>query len=370
MTSQAAGSIALPLDTQQTDRLAAAVDGLTPLQLYWVSGYTAGLAAAGVPEGGAALGAAQPAANAEAQEKLTVLYGSQTGHGEGVARELGEAAAAKGFAVTLKSLADFKPAALKREKFVTFVISTHGEGDPPDDAELFHEFLLSSRAPKLDGLRYAVFALGDSSYVNFCQTGREFDGRLAELGAERVLPIVECDVEFDAEAKRWQEDVVERLPTLLESKPAAPLLRAVENKAAYDRKRPFPATVLSNQKITGARSGKDVRHIELSLEGSGLDYEPGDSLAVVADNPPALVAELIAHFGFVEDTPVAAGDETLDLHTALERYFEITAPSLGFLRGWAELARSESLDGLLAADRQAELKDFFASHQIDRKSVV
>ena len=364
MTSQAAGSVALPLDTQQTDRLAAAVDGLTPLQLYWISGYTAGLAAAGVPEGGPALGAAQPAATNETQEKLTVLYGSQTGHGEGVARALGDAAAAKGFAVTLKSLADFKPAQLKREKFVTFVVSTHGEGDPPDDAELFHEFLLSSRAPKLDGLRYAVFALGDSSYVNFCQTGREFDSRLAELGAERVLPIVECDVEFDAEARRWQEDVVERLPTLLDSRPAAPLLRAVENKAAYDRQRPFPATVLSNQKITGGRSDKDVRHIELSLEGSGLVYEPGDSLAVVADNPPALVGELIAHFGFAEDVPVVAGDETLDLRTALERYFEITAPSLGFLKGWAELAQSESLDGLLAADRQAELKDFFASHQI------
>ena len=122
---------------------------------------------------------------------LTVLYGSQTGNGEGVAQELAERARSQGFDVDLISLAEYKPTKLKRETLVTFVVSTHGEGDPPDDAELFHEFLLSKKAPRLTGLKYSVLALGDSSYVNYCETGREFDVRLAELGAVRLAPIVE-----------------------------------------------------------------------------------------------------------------------------------------------------------------------------------
>ncbi|MEM8815598.1 MAG: assimilatory sulfite reductase (NADPH) flavoprotein subunit [Pseudomonadota bacterium] len=364
MTSQAAGSLALPLDTTQSDRLVAAVDGLTPAQLTWVSGYAAGLAAAGSPGDAALIPAADSSAAAAPQDTLTILYGSQTGHGESVARGLKDAAAAKGFSVKLQSLADYKPSALKRERLVSFVISTHGEGDPPDDAELFHEFLLSAKAPKLDGLRYAVFALGDSSYVNFCQTGREFDGRLKELGAEQLLPIVECDIEFAAEAEAWSGDIVERLPDLMTAASSAPRLRAVETAAQYDRQRPFTATVLTNQKITGGRSGKDVRHIELSLADSGLSYEPGDSLAVLADNPPQLVADLLQHFGFAEDTPVDTDDGQKGLRAALSEEFEITAPSLGFLKAWAARAESEELNRLLGPDRQSELADFFATHQI------
>ncbi|MEO1244687.1 MAG: assimilatory sulfite reductase (NADPH) flavoprotein subunit [Pseudomonadota bacterium] len=364
MTSQAAGSLALPLDTTQSDKLAAAVDGLTPAQLTWVSGYAAGLAAAGSPGDAVLIPAADSSPAAAPQDTLTILYGSQTGHGESVARGLKDAAAAKGFSVKLQSLADYKPSALKRERLVSFVISTHGEGDPPDDAELFHEFLLSAKASKLDGLRYAVFALGDSSYVNFCQTGREFDGRLEELGAERLLPIVECDIEFAAEAEAWSGDIVERLPDLMTAASSAPRLRAVETAAQYDRQRPFTATVLTNQKITGGRSGKDVRHIELSLADSGLSYEPGDSLAVLADNPPQLVADLLQHFGFAEDTPVDADDGQKSLRAALSEEFEITAPSLGFLKAWAARAESEELNRLLGPDRQSELAEFFATHQI------
>ena len=354
----------LPLNSDQTNILQSAVSGLSPSQLQWVSGYAAGLAAAG----------SQPmlAANAEStivetsnlsDGKLTVLYGSQTGNGEEVAIALAAQARAQGFAAKATSLADFKPANLKRESLVTFVISTHGEGDPPDDAELFHEYLLSNRAPKLSHLKYSVLALGDSSYVNFCQPGREFDTRLQELGAERFEALVECDLDYDDPVAAWTERVVAGLPELLDAGEVAavPLLRAVASAAAFDKSNPFPAEVLVNQKITGGASSKDVRHIELSLEGSGLTYEPGDSLAVVAENPPQLVAEMLAELKLNGDDGVTVRDQQLRLEDALTKSLEITAVNLGFLRDWAALsttAGNDELTSLLAANDSQALTEF------------
>ena len=295
---------------------------------------------------------------------LTVLYGSQTGNGEGVAKELAERARSQGFDVDLISLAEYKPTKLKRETLVTFVVSTHGEGDPPDDAELFHEFLLSKKAPRLAGLKYSVLALGDSSYINYCETGREFDVRLAELGAVRLAPIVECDLDYEAPATGWSENIVARLPGLLDAGAVVPQLRPIETIAKFDKRRPFAAEVLVNQKITGRGSSKDVRHIELSLEGSGLNYEPGDSLAVLVQNPPALVGQLIDLFGFAAETRVTINDQELSVEYALTRKLEITALNLGFLRSWAEITDSQVLRGLLTAEQHSSLAEFVATHQI------
>ena len=245
----------LPLDLEQTASLQAAVSGLTPAQLEWVSGYAAGLAAANRDV------APVVASAAKDSPKLTVLYGSQTGNGEEIALALADRARAAGFAADARSLVDFRPARLKRETLLTFVISTHGEGDPPDDAELFHEFLLSAKAPMVPELKYSVLALGDSSYVNFCQTGREFDARLAELGAERLAPLVECDLDYDEAASAWSESIITQLPGILgdDGAGSAPRLRAVDSPAAWNKHKPFPAEVLVNQKITGAGSSKEDR---------------------------------------------------------------------------------------------------------------
>lgn len=355
MSSLAADSIVLPLDNARIDRINTALAGLSPAQLTWVSGYVLGLAAqdgvSATPEPGNS-------------SELKILYGSQTGNGESVARGLKERAEAAGFRVRLENLADYKPSALKREQLVALVVSTHGEGDPPDDAELLHEFLLGKKAPRLDGLRFAVFALGDSSYVNFCQTGREFDARLAELGAERLMPIVECDVEFAAQSDAWAADMLEKLPELIAADGEAPRLRAVEPRAPYDRARPFPAEVLTNQKITGRDSGKDVRHIELSLEDSGLRYEPGDALAVVADNPPRLVDALVAELGADPLEAIRLGEDVLTLGEALSSRLEITAASTSFLKAWAAHAANPELDKLLEPEQQGALTEFLYDHQI------
>lgn len=355
MSSLVAGSIALPLDDEQLRRVQQATEGLSPAQLQWLSGYVAGIAAQ----------TDAPLATAAATDRktLAVLYGSQTGNGRAIAEALGAAAREQGFGVRVESLAHYKPASLRRETLATFVISTHGEGEPPDDAELFHEFLLSPRAPRLQDLRYSVLALGDSSYVNFCQTGREFDARLAELGASRVVPLVECDVDYEDVAADWSRQVIDRLPDLLEAAGSAPRLRAVPSRKLHDRRNPFPAEVLLNQRITGSGSDKAVHHIELSLAGSGLSYEPGDALAVVTENPPQLVEELVELLGGTNPL-VSVGGEEIPFADAMRQKLEITAPSLGFLKAWARQSASAELAGLLEPEARDRLTAFVETHQV------
>lgn len=355
MSTVAAGSVSLPIADDELRRVSAAVVDFTPAQLQWVSGYIAGLGA--VADAPADVG---PGAG----EALTVLFGSQTGNGEGIARSLAAKASEFGFAPALSSLADYRPSNLKRERVAVFVVSTHGEGDPPDDAEMFHEFLMSSRAPQLPNLRYAVLALGDSSYVNYCQTGREFDERLEQLGARRLLPIVECDVDYEADAAAWSEGIAARLPEWLDVAPAPPRLRAVDTGARYGKEHPFAATVLLNQKITGRDSSKDVRHVELSLEGSGLTYEPGDALAVVASNPPQLVEQVLEYLGADANDEVLLGDESVALGDALAHRFEITAPNVGFVRAWAAASGAAFLERLLEDGEKAALGEFLSTHQV------
>ncbi len=359
----------LPLDSDQTSVLQSAVHGLSFAQLQWVSGYVAGLAAASDQSALAPINLPKAVGNQGADTKLTVLYGSQTGNGEQVAVDLVDAARAQGFAADAINLSDFKPANLKRESLVTFVISTHGEGDPPDDAELFHEYLLSKKAPKLPDLSYSVLALGDSSYVNFCRTGRDVDARLQELGARRFETTVECDLEYENPVALWSTRIIAGLAELLDSGEASstPRLRAVASAAQYDKANPYPAEVLVNQKITAATSSKDIRHIELSLNGSPLSFEPGDALAVIVENPPQLVAQMLTELNMDGSAIVTLGDEELPLRDALSKSLEITAVSLGFLRKWAELSAStgnNELPSLLAANDPKALSDFVGKYQI------
>ncbi len=353
--SATAQSIPFPLSNEQARRVEEAFSGLEPQQLQWLSGYAAGLAAASPLE--AAPGQA-------AGETWTILYGSQTGNGQAIAERLADDARARGYTVRLTSLADFKPSSLKKETLVSFVISTHGEGDPPDDAELFHEFLLSSKAPKLDKLRYNVLALGDSSYVNFCQTGREFDQRLAELGAERLTPIVECDVDYHASAAAWKEATFEAWPEPSNAASAVTPLRAVPDTPVYDREHPLQAEVQTVQRITGRDSSKAVYHVELSLEDSGLVYEPGDSLAVMPLNPVVLVDELLAATGIDAASTVDVDGDSTTIAEALERRLEITALSLPFLRAWADIADDKSLAALADGENKDALTELVETHQV------
>lgn len=258
-----------PLEATQLANLAELVSTFDQHQLHWTSGYLAGLAAAN--------NQASPREGSDSAPKLTILFGSQTGNGKRLAEGLRDAATDQGMVASLQDMADYQTRQLAREQLLLLVVSTHGEGDPPDDAEELLDYLMSQRAPKLSELQFAVLALGDSSYQNFCQTGRELDLRLEQLGARRLLDRQECDLDFESDAGEWQRKVLETVEPLLRDQNTAetvPLLRAIPSSPVptFTRTDPYQAEVLLNQKITSRDSDKDVRHIELKLDAPGLEY--------------------------------------------------------------------------------------------------
>ena len=336
-----------PLTDEQLQQLNQLLQGLDGWQVDWLSGYLAGYRAA---QQGSDISDKLVSAP-EQSLKLTILYGSQTGNTEGVASRFAEKAKASGLEVKLLDMADYKPRELKNEQYLAILTSTHGEGEPPDNAMDLYEFLNSRKAPGLKRLQYSVLSLGDSSYEFFCQTGKDFDERLQKLGANALIPRVDCDVDYDDLAEKWINDFVESLTSSMQATAAPPSASAVMTQAEplvqYDRKNPFPAMVLENQILSGRGSSKEVRHIEISLEGSGLQYQPGDALGIYPQNDPALVAMLIDALGFDPDTDVELDDQSETLFKALMEHREITVLTRPLVEKWAELAQSDELNKLM-----------------------
>ncbi len=199
-----------PFTQEQIELLNRLLPTLTPSQKLWLSGYLAAAEAAV-----AVLDAEAPAlfagSSKPVSKEVTVLYGSQTGNAQKLAEKAGKALKERGFEAKVLSMLDFKPNELKKVETLLIVVSTHGEGDPPDNAVSFYEFLHSKRAPKLNHLRFSVLALGDTSYEHFCQTGKDFDKRLEELGGTRFYPRVDCDVDYEEAAAKWLDGVLGEL---------------------------------------------------------------------------------------------------------------------------------------------------------------
>ena len=336
-----------PLTDEQLQQLNNLLQGLEGWQVDWLSGYLSGYRAA---QGGTAATEAAPSLP-DQTIKLTVLYGSQTGNTETVAGQLAEKAKSSGIEVKLWDMAEYKPRELKNEQYLAVLTSTHGEGEPPDNAMDLYEFLGSRKAPGLKGLKYSVLSLGDSSYEYFCQTGKDFDERLQKLGATAVIPRVDCDVDYDDLAEKWIAEFVESLTSSMQASAAPPSASAamsqLETSVQYDRKHPFSAPLLENQILSGRGSSKEVRHIEISLEGSGLHYQPGDALGVYPQNDPVLVSMLIDALGFDADTPVELEEQTETLTNALMHHREITVLTRPLVEKWAELAQSDELNKLM-----------------------
>jgi sulfite reductase (NADPH) flavoprotein alpha-component len=237
---------------------------------------------------------------------------------------------------------------LKSERHLYLVVSTQGDGDPPDDARDLLDFVLGARAPRLEQLRYAVLALGDSSYPQFCAIGRRLDERFAELGATRLLDRGEADLDIDAVAAPWRTRAVSTARESL--KPVAtvtPLRPPQSATAAFGCDVPFAAELLASQRIT-MHGAKDIRHFEVSLEQSGLHYEPGDALGVWPRNAPALVDAVLAALKLDGEAPVAQAGQELPLREWLSAKRELTKLARPFVAAQAERAGSGELQALLA----------------------
>jgi sulfite reductase (NADPH) flavoprotein alpha-component len=352
------------LSAEKSALLARLAEGLAAEELYWVAAWSA--ARAGQAQRGIRRAEATPASAPDAP-RLTILYGSQTGNAKRLAEQFASRSEAAGLPVRLVRADGYPQRELTKETHLLLVISTQGDGEPPDDARGFVEFLAGKRAPKLPGLRYAVLGLGDSSYPQFCAIGRQLDERLAELGAARFAPLGEADVDVEAVATPWSGQALEKArETLGSTAPAAArsaTVHALPSRGTHSREQPFAAAVLANQRIVSRDSERAVHHLELSLEGSGLRYAPGDALGVWPVNPPALVAQWLQALRLDGTQEVAHEGRSLPLAQWLSRERELTRLTRAFVAAQAAASGHADLMRVLRKENAAQFAQLLESHQ-------
>ncbi|MER2510317.1 MAG: sulfite reductase subunit alpha [Amaricoccus sp.] len=312
-------------------------------QRVWLSGFITGLRSRAVL-------VAVPAETGPATV-LNILYGSQTGNAEAVTEAAVRTAQGMGFDARAQALDDVSMEALAAMRRIIVVCSTYGEGEMPDNAQLFWEALAAPTAPRLESAQFGVLALGDTGYDGFCQAGKLIDLRLEQLGARRLTPRIDCDVDYDEPAAAW---VAATLPLASEKGAAtvqAPAATAPA-KTGWSRKNPYPAALATNRLLSGARSAKEIRHFEFELGDSGLAYEAGDALGVIPVNDPRLVEAVLARLGAGPETAVAGTDRPLG--TLLMEACEISTPPRELIAAVEARAGDEELSRLLGdGDREA-----------------
>jgi sulfite reductase (NADPH) flavoprotein alpha-component len=327
-----------PFADEQIAALNTVMSNSTADQRTWLSGFLAGFAAANdTQQQVAPATAATPARRAP----LTILFGTESGNAEALAAQARKVATKLGFAPKMVDMADISMAQLAALENVVVIASTWGEGDPPQRAVDFQEALLADNAPRLDKLRYAVLALGDRAYAQFCEVGKRFDDRFAALGATRVADRLECDLDFETPATAWIDATLPVLKPADEPAGDSAVIHVDFARPTADgptRAKPFAAEVTEHVRLTGSRSTADTHHIELSLEGSGILYEPGDALGIIPQNDPALAEAVLAATGLSgNDSLRTALIERLDIATLTGKQVEDFAKLTGFSAepGWS-----------------------------------
>lgn len=325
-------------------------------QALWLSGFLAGQGSEAAP--------APVAANTPVQARILIAFGSETGNCEALARQLASRASEAGLVADVANLAGLRLRQLQKHNRLLLICSTHGDGDPPEPITAFHESLMHSDAPAFPHLEYAVLALGDSSYEHFCATGRELDERLAALGAKRLLPRRECDVDFAVPARAWMQEALSRLPVAGNTKTstATPVVHRSESAQRYGKQSPLTVEVLGNIRLSAATRRDPVHHIELALDAGDFPIEPGDAVGILTDNPPALVAALLKATGLSGEQPVMQGEQAMPLVQALRQECNLTIPGKRFLEIWAEQSGSAELRAIVADS--GKQRDFLRQWQV------
>ena len=323
-------------------------------QRAWLNGFLAGLyseAPANAVE-----------ASTTASRNVAVLYASQTGTSERLAKKVAKDLKLKGHTARLTSLEGYQPAALATEECALILVSTYGEGDPPDLARNFYDQLCGEMAPRLEKLEYSVLALGDSHYEHFCKFGIDLDLQLTRLGASRFAPTVTCDVEVDEPFEQWKGSLLERLTQATSSVPVLAAPRAAPPAAVlsiYHRDNPFAAEVAEKRALTCDVSSKLTLHMEFLLAGSDLTYEAGDALAVVPANDPLLVAEILTATqltgGESVNVPQAG---SLTIAEALTSRLHMTRLSRKLVHLFAKAGGCDRLLALLKPEQQTHLDTY------------
>ena len=307
----------------------------TPEQRAWLNGFFAGVFSRAPGVGGELARAPASAA----LQPLTILFGSQTGTAEGLAKKAAKEAGKRGFAPTVLDMGQTDATKLAAEKNVLLIVSTYGDGEPPDNAKALHAALRAAGAPALAGVRFSVCALGDTNYNLFCQCGKDFDAVLEKQGATRTTPRTDCDLDYEEPFTKWLDTALTALAGTAggalrpdEDAKSGHEAPPTETEPLFSKKNPFSAPVLAVRKLNAPGSAKEVNHIEISLEGSGLAYEAGDALGVVPQNCPDLVTALLTALGYdgEEAVPVPDGT-TASLRQALTVHYDLAKPSTEFI---------------------------------------
>lgn len=362
-----------PFNEEQTEKINQILPTLTTEQKIWFSGYLTANQQAGIKENVDAPSqeVAEYLLNTNSPSKtreITILFGSETGNAQSLAESLETRLKEKEFTVKLSSLENFKPKDLKKVEDLFIISATHGEGDPPENAVSFHEFLHSRKAPKLTDLRFSVLSLGDASYEFFCQTGKDFDKRLEELGGERIAERIDCDLDFDEPAEEWMGNVLLKLTNSSnnDSTVSIPEIEAPDSEASpvYSRTNPYMAEILENLNLNGRGSNKETRHIELSLEDFNIPFEPGDCLGVYPKNDTALVDMVIEKLGWSPDETVSVNTQgkTLSIREAFTTHFEITRLTKPLLTKAADIFRNQALTTMV--ENEALLKTYLEGRDL------
>lgn len=335
-------------------------------QRAWLNGFLAGMFSAG-GNGAAAQpnGADASAGNAS---PLLICFGSQTGTAESLAKKLAKDAAQRGFSARLHPLNDFEAAGFVGAKKAVIVSSTWGDGDPPENAMSFWNWLKSDAAPRLEQLEFAVLGLGDRNYSDFCGAAKKFDARLEALGAKRLASRGECDTDYESTARKWLEEVWEKLGGNAAGAAVGTTSTATVDtepvKAMFSQSHPFPARLFKNLPLNKPGSGKEVRHYEIALGNSGLAYEAGDALGVLPTNCAALVNAVLAAMDASGDEPVLVENAVVPMRSALAQHFELSRPTHELVVEVARRASSAEFAPLLAPEKADELREWLHGRDV------
>ena len=348
-----------PFNEKQAEKLSEALSGLDSGQLHWLNGYFSGLSQAPASASqteGAPNDASAKTVTKHQPEKLNILFGSHTGNCEALAHNMASVAKDRGIDVEVSDMASFKARNLKKVKNLAVLVSTHGLGEPPIQAEDLYKYLHGKKAPNLSDVKFSVLALGDSSYVDYCQTGKDFDAVLEKLGGQRIVLRQDCDVDYEDDAEAWQAKFLDEL-TQIPEETAAPQANetVAANGVKYSRKNLFEATILEKINLNGSGSSKETIHLELDLEGSGIKYEPGDALGVYGANSPKLIDAVLTATNLTGKEKVKSHNGEKTLSEALQYDYELTPLSRNTLSNFAELTDNARLKKIVA-DSKAVLK--------------
>jgi sulfite reductase (NADPH) flavoprotein alpha-component len=338
-----------PFAPEQIAVLDQVIGASSTVQRAWLAGFLAGVDAAD---------GKQPVAPAVTgpKPKLLVLYATESGNSEALAAKAKQEAAKLGFAARVQDVADIDVQSLKEAGTIIAIISTWGDGEPPQRAAPFFRTLMGDAAPRLDGVKFAVLALGDSSYAQFCESGRQVDARFETLGATRVAARIDLDLDYEAGAKTWLTTTLETLaPKNTGSALAGSVIHVDFHKPAAEaasKSSPFSAEITAHHKLTSDRADSETVHVELSLAGSGITYEPGDAIGFVPENDPALVEAVARAVGLEHDAA---------LREALTARHDICTLTAKQLKDYAALTGDSQAASL--AENDAERSAFLAGRQ-------